>query len=272
VLLGLGALVAPGARAQDTAAVTALPPGDVFRPLLADPKQPRFFAAYVWITSPRLTTQVGSVGLGENIGLLRGPSSRWQVSVAAGVFSQFNMKTPSYDLINTDFIVGLPLSARVGPFTVRLRLYHQSSHLGDEFILSTNPERVNLSFESAELIVSREFAWLRLYGGGEYLVRHMPDDLKPGLLHAGLEVRPAPPLVRLGRLGQGRLVLALDAKSFEQRKWQAGWSARGGLEFSPGTGRRRWSVQLEAYDGPTPFGQFYQDNVSAIGLGLHFSL
>ncbi len=51
-----------------------------------------------------------------------------------GVF-QFDLSAPSSDLINTDYVVGVPLSWRSGGWSTRVRLYHQSSHLGDEFLL-----------------------------------------------------------------------------------------------------------------------------------------
>jgi len=85
------------------------PAGRLFAPLLADPKQPHFFAAWLWVTSPIVTDQVSNVGLGEDVVLIRGQGRRWEVSVAAGVFSQFNMRTRSNDLINTDFVIGFPL-------------------------------------------------------------------------------------------------------------------------------------------------------------------
>ena len=273
-LLGLGALAARSLPGQEAARAEPLPQGQLFHALVADPKQPHFFAAWLWTSSPLVTGQVASVGLGEDIGLVRGQGRRWQVSVAAGVFSQFAMETPSNDLINTDFVIGFPLTWRSGALSARARIYHQSSHLGDEFILETNPTRVNLSFEALELLGSWDLGGLRGYGGGEYIVRHEPDDLKPALLHAGLEYRHPRPVVRLGGLGDGRIVAALDAKWSQERKWQAGWSVRAGLEFQPaGTGRvRRLSVQLHGYDGPAPYGQFYQENVRSGGIGLHFSL
>jgi hypothetical protein len=65
------------------------------------------------------------------------------------------MNAPSTDLINTDYVVGIPLSWRSGLFSTRVRLYHQSTHLGDEFVLH-NPgvNRVNYSYEEAEAILS----------------------------------------------------------------------------------------------------------------------
>ncbi|HEU5260141.1 MAG TPA: DUF1207 domain-containing protein [Gemmatimonadales bacterium] len=261
-------------RAQDSVRTEPLPEGHLFQPLLADPKQPHFFAAWLWVTSPLVSGQVASVGLGEDIGLIRGRGGRWQASVAAGVFSQFDVETSSNDLLNTDFIIGFPFTWRRGALSARARIYHQSSHLGDEFILQTNPTRVNLSFEAIELLVARDFGGFRAYGGGERIVRHEPAELKPGLLHGGIEYHHPGPLVQLGGLGDGRLVLALDAKSSQERKWQTGWSLRAGLEFRPAvSGRvRRVSVQLHGYDGPAPYGQFYQENVQSAGIGVHFSL
>jgi hypothetical protein len=260
--------------AQDGARAEPLPAGHLFAPLVADPKQPHFFATWLWVTSPIVSGQVASVGLGEDIVVIRGAQRRWEVSVAAGVFSQFNMGTSSNDLINTDFVIGFPFAYRTGPFSARARIYHQSSHLGDEFILTQNPTRVNLSFEAAELLLARDIGSFRAYGGGEYIFRHEPADLKPGLLHAGLDYRHPQPLARIGGLGEGRLVAALDIKSTQERNWRVGWSGRVGIEFRPvpATGERNVSVQLQGYSGPAPYGQFYQENVRSIGVGIHLGL
>ena len=31
-------------------------------------------------------------------------------------------------------------------------------------------------------------------------------------------------------------------------------------------------VMYELYEGPSPYGQFFQDDISYVGVGLHFSL
>lgn len=99
------------------------------------------------------SVNVGSVGFGENFGFYtkRQGCRGWQVGLLAGVFSQFNLDAPSTDLINDDYIVGIPVSWRHGAWLTQVHLYHQSSHIGDEFLLE-NPafNRVNLSFEEVE--------------------------------------------------------------------------------------------------------------------------
>jgi Protein of unknown function (DUF1207) len=248
--------------------------GALFRPLLADPKEPQFFAAYLWERSPRLAPRLGSVGFGQTIGVA--DAGAWQVGIAAAVFSQFNLARPTADLMNTDYRVGLPVTYRHAGLTTRLQLYHQSSHLGDEYMVHANAQRVDLTFEAAELLVSQQLAAWRMYGGGEYVFTHSPADLKPGVLHGGVEYRQPRVLVHLGRLATGRVVAALDAKALQDRGWDVGWSAITGLELgdplASGAGGWRWSLLLRAYTGPAPYGEFFRDRVASLGFGLGLAL
>ncbi len=132
---------------------------------------------------------MGSVGLGQVFGLYRWPGKQngdgWQLNFFGAAFSQFNMDASSDDLLNTDYLVGIPLTFRYGSLSGRMRLFHQSSHLGDEFILGgTSPNRVNLSVEVLDIILAKDIGNWRLYGGGATILRHDPDDLKQGLFQA----------------------------------------------------------------------------------------
>ena len=77
----------------------------IFPSLIADPKEPEFFATYLWQRSPRLASKLGSVGFGQTIGVVR--ARDWQLSIAAGVFSQFDLSSSTADLMNTDYLIGL---------------------------------------------------------------------------------------------------------------------------------------------------------------------
>ncbi|MGE3151631.1 MAG: DUF1207 domain-containing protein [Nitrospiraceae bacterium] len=101
------------------------PSDDVFRPLLADPKQPQFFATYQAVRARLANTSanIGSVGFGENFGLYskRRGCNGWQDGILGGVFSQFNLDAPSSDLVNTDYVIGIPASWRSGLVSLRAR-------------------------------------------------------------------------------------------------------------------------------------------------------
>ena len=245
------------------------PVGDLFRPLLADPKQPQFFVSINRFKSSGVRYIVASVGFGETFGMYRFFGSRegdgLQLSVEGAIFAQFNLEAPSYDLINADYTIGIPATYRHGDNSLRFRIYHQSSHLGDEFLQSVNPpERVNLSYEAIELIYSRELRGWRVYGGGEYLIHKEPGDLKPMSAHWGIEYRGSKPLV-----WNGRPIGGVDMKSFEENNWAIDTSVKAGIEFGhPNPGQRRLRLMAEWYKGFDPRGQFYNNKVEYYGMGV----
>ena len=53
------------------------------------------------------------------------------------------------ELINTDYLVAIPLSYAIDNWAVRLRVYHISTHLGDEYMNNHQDViRLNPSFET----------------------------------------------------------------------------------------------------------------------------
>ena len=277
----LGATQTPGAvqEPQETG-IVFFPQDQIFRPLLADPKEARSFASFVRGSFPSLDdptgtrTSIASVGLGDSFGLVRvaGPSAGegLQLDAIGSIFAQFDLGAASTDLINADYVIGLPLTVRRSGFSLRARIYHQSSHLGDEYLLrNDSATRANFSFESVELLVSQEIGPVRGYVGGERIFRREPDTLPDSLFHSGFEWRA-------GRAWKARLVSGVDLKTTELHDWSPAISARIGLETGPpGSGGRPGrlvALLLEIYKGPSPYGQFFQDDISYVGVGLHFGL
>ena len=263
---------------DDRSGLIPLPQGDLFCPFVADPKWEHSFLSYfrgdfATIANPVRSpeTNLASIGLGDSFGLLRittwSPGEGFQLDLTGAIFAQFNLDTPSFDLINADYIIALPLTHRLRGFSTRLRLYHQSSHLGDEFLLANEPERENLSFEAVDLMLSQEIGALRIYAGGETFFRRRPVQVVARLAHAGAELRPV-------TFGAGRLIAAVDVKAVDQVDGLLSVSARFGVESarvpSPGHPARVLSLLAEYYDGSAPYGQFYRDDIRFFGVGLHF--
>lgn len=271
---------AAGLTADETRGYVPLPAGDLFCPLLADPKGLQSYVSYLRGDADEFATDVGSVGVSDGFGLLRFGSTRpgdgVQISLTGGVFAQFDLASHSYDLINADYVIALPITMRTGDFSARARVYHQSSHLGDEFLLrADHPDRENLSFEALDVLLSQDISALRVYAGGEYYVDREPVALPRKLAHGGAEFRP-PASLRFGNVGTARFIAAVDVKMVSEREWTTGVSARAGVEIGrareSGAPSRRWSLLYEFYDGPSPYGQFFQDNVRLMGIGVHFTL
>ncbi|HTH17617.1 MAG TPA: DUF1207 domain-containing protein [Magnetospirillum sp.] len=250
-----------------------LPRGKLFDPLLADPRYPRFSAAWQNYQGHSDLNNAAAVSVGGELPLYRAPLSAgaWGIGIQAAVFALFDLDAQSKDLINADYWVGIPLTWRDGPNSAMLRLYHQSSHLGDEFLLrsvANQRSRVNLSYEVVDLKLSREFydRAVRIYGGAGFLFDQDPSDLKHGLAQVGLELR-SPWTFADGLL---RPVAALDLQSTEETNWRVDISVQAGVELLS-TQDRNYVLQLmlEYYRGRNPNGQFFITDVEYYGIGLH---
>src|SRR5262245_53033704 len=134
-----------GVHESEAIGVHGFPQDQIFCPLIADPKQPRSFASLLRGTFPSIEkpsgkgTTIGSVGLGDYFGLVRwgGPRAGegLQLDVVGAIFAQFDLDSPSNDLINADYIIGLPLTINRRSLSIRARVYHQYTHLGDDYLL-----------------------------------------------------------------------------------------------------------------------------------------
>jgi hypothetical protein len=254
-----------------------LPTGHLFKPLLADPRWAHFSVAYRnYQTDNFAGKDIASVSLGETIPIYRSnfgqSTAQWEAGIQAGVFSDFNLNAASSDLVNTDFIVSIYSSMRAGQFSAFSRIFHQSSHLGDEFLLgkihTSKFERENLSYEGVDLKLSYDLPYgVRVYGGGAGLFHREPSALKLWSAQYGIEFR-SPWRIDFASM---RPIIAADIKHFDENNWSADISARAGVEFDNlQVLDRKLQVLVEYFNGYTPTGQFYKDKVEYIGLGAHY--
>ncbi len=252
-----------------------LPTGHLFKPLLADPRWAHFSAAYRNYVGRNVDgNHNGSVSFGETIPFYRAnfgqTAIQWETGIQATVFSDFNLGAESADLINSDFIASVYASTRAGNFSTFARIYHQSSHLGDEFLLRTRTdlERINLSYEGIDLRLSYELPYgVRVYGGGGGIFHKEPSSLKPWSVQYGIEFR-SPKRIPFAPV---RPILAVDLKNHEQTNWSADVSARAGIQFENfHTFGRRLQFLLEYFNGNSPTGQFYINKVEYLGIGAHY--
>ncbi|MFL5444840.1 MAG: DUF1207 domain-containing protein [Myxococcales bacterium] len=276
---------------QGSAEGIALPDNDLFRPLLADQREPRFYADYRHIffrDSDVLAEGKGDdinaalVAFGGSFGVwgLRQPRGcdGFQVNLFGAVFAQFNLHTHSRDLLNADYLVGPTLTFRQGRWSGRLRVYHQSSHLGDEFLLNFGlahgVQRRELSFEIVDALFSAEDTWWRLLAGGGLVVLSSADpDLttKPAFLQWGLELR-GPEWQPWAWLKQTRLraVAGGNFLSVEAAGWTVNTSVNAGLEWASPAATHRIRMLAVYQRAALLFSQFFTDKAQNVGAQLQF--
>lgn len=168
----------------------------IWQPLIADPRQPMYSGAYR-CGDGAIGQTVAAVSFGDNFPIYRwcnlwAPGGELQIGIEGCVFAVFNMNTSSHDLVNADYYCALPLIYAYGAWSFRLRLYHISSHLGDEFLLA-HPAiiRTNPSIEVLDFFTSYQLTkQIRLYGGlGDILVSDASFRQSPLYVAYGFEIK-----------------------------------------------------------------------------------
>ncbi len=236
----------------------------LMRPLLADPRWPQFSASANYYSIDKVYKHSFDADFGKGFSIIRmglGESMFSELGIQAGVFADFDMDKSTFILVNADYFVGLPVTVQWEGFTVMGRVYHQSSHLGDEY-MEKHPQidRVDLQYEVLDFIASFEpNEWFRLYGGGGFIFRRTPSTYGRWLYQMGLEMRVVADSITIPTL-----VIALDMKGAEETDYVPAWSALMGVEIA-----RNTYIGAQFYDGYSPKGMFYKDKVQSFGIGLH---
>jgi hypothetical protein len=273
-LLFSSAIALPAA-AQPQHTYELFPHDRVFRSPIADPAEPRVFMSRLEVKrdggGSAAAFSAAFLGLGLDFGLLRRAGAdaehAWQLSVFGSADSLFNLDLPGDALVNTDYRFGFPLTWRASRWSARARLYHQSSHLGDELILGGNaPRRIDMSFEAADLLVAWQRAGWRLYGGASQVLRTRAPSYDGSGVHAGFDYLSAASLL----FGQ-RLIAGVDLKWLEPARPHSALSAKAGVMIGRHSLERRGlTLLVEAYEGFAPFGQFFEQEFRYRGVSLQF--
>lgn len=254
-------------KSPESITVKALPKVELFDPLIADPRQPQFAIRYQYYETPTTTFNAANVSIGDYFPFatgLFGTAGSSQIGIQGAVFALFNIDAPSHDLINADYWIGLPVSYRKGRWSFLGRIYHQSSHLGDEYLLDTpGVNRINLSYEESEALASYDWRRWRVYGGGGYIF-HSEPSLRPWTSQYGVEYLWPRFFHELD------LVTAADWQAKQEQDWRLNRSYQLGLAFH--SGDRQVRLMLEHFQGFSPNGQFYRDRLRSSGLGIYFDL
>ena len=257
-------------------ATILFPEGPLFFTPLASPKEPRTHVTWLRLNLPGESFNVGSVGFGDSFGLVRWPgwgeTDVWQFGISGAVLAQFNLDSDSMDLINADYIIGLPLSYRNGPWSARARIFHQSSHLGDEFLLlPQRPElrqtRINLSFETIELLGGWEWEGIRLTAGPSYIF-HTSTPLKRYSVQGGIDYLSTKPVYT----PTIRPFASVLFHPWEETDWNVDLNTKAGITIrSPYSEKRAIQIFGEYSHGNLPFGQFYLLRAEYYGAGVNVS-
>ncbi|CAM0117445.1 DUF1207 domain-containing protein [Rhabdochlamydiaceae symbiont of Dictyostelium giganteum] len=256
----------------------------LFLPLVSDPREP------VYSVNGRVGDKVVgkksvAVSLGDDFPIFRwhnvmNSDADLQIGISGGIWAVFNFSdipnrrsSSECELVNTDYLVGIPVTYAHDRWSFRLRPYHISGHLGDEFMVN-HPDyltkRKNPSFEAIDFISSYQLSSaLRVYAGPGIVVHSDPTfRLKPMYAMWGTEVRLLGQKLHYHRL-YGTPFFAAHMENWEQHSWDLDMTFKLGYEISKlqGVGRKM-RLYLEYHEGFSYEGQFFNEKTKYGQLGL----
>ena len=132
----------------------------IFPSLLANPKEPRAHASWQSYNTKYGSDNISSFSFGEQFGIVESrdtsAENAWQISLNGAAFSLFRFTKERGNLINSDYVIGIPVSYRNKEWSFRARLYHQSSHFGGEYQFAESPDDyikgMRYSYEAIEFL------------------------------------------------------------------------------------------------------------------------
>lgn len=254
---------------------------ELFLPLIADPRAATYSLGYRAGDRVIGTKTVG-VSLGDDFAIYRWLDLFWggdlQIGIEAGIWSVFNMDphpdiAGGTELVNTDFYVGIPLTYAAGKWSFRLRGYHISGHLGDEFLVN-HPgfHRVNPSIEAVDFFTSYQATdGVRVFvGPGAYVHSDPSYKWKPLYIEYGTEVRFFGSKFFSQKLF-GTFFIALFWRNLEQLDYNFDGTYRFGYEFSKMQGiGRKFRFYAGYHHGYSLEGQFAKERTHYGEFNLNY--
>ncbi|GAB3810099.1 hypothetical protein GCM10028819_53180 [Spirosoma humi] len=253
-----------------------LPKGHLFDPILLDPLEAQTYGSILpgyWTEGKKYKGSIVPFAFGFAKPFYRRSTDathaeEWVLDLAS--FTQFEayhddvMDKARRQIMNTDYKISIIYNVRRGENNYRFRVYHISSHLGDDYIYRnklTAPSPNSVNYEQLDATYSRVVDNWRLYGGLGVVLRKAEERK---LLSAQLGAYYKKPSASAARLVGG-----VDVKFWQQTDFRPG--IHGGIGVEVGRTQNNLTFLLEGYSGFRPYSQFEQQQTSWIGVGLYLN-
>jgi hypothetical protein len=237
--------------------------------LVAGPRDPVTKAQLLYVSDNPNAFDEGAeaeVALGVTLPvyLLSGSSARdgLTVGVEAAVFARFGLQVIQRELIATDWVFAVPLVRHVGNHWFRVRYYHTSSHLGDEYSRRFQVEGVNFARDAVDALSHLQLTpVLAVHSGVGWSYNVHPEDSRRWAVRLGVETE----------FLRGRALLpylTMDALMDQDNGWAPRQAIQLGVWLPKIRDRRSLRAGVELLTGPSPLGQFQGRHTTQLGLGF----
>jgi len=254
-----------------------LPNNLIYTSYLAGPKEPRIGSSMYYDTNPAVFNHAVREGvlwdttLGGRASILRYGSDPvlhpqgLEVQIEGAAFVRLDPQDER-DLRSGDYRFGVPVVYGVGRWQTKLAYYHNSAHLGDEFMLK-HPDFTRINYVRDCFVWGNSyylFDWMRLYGEVGWAFFNGGGS-QPWEFQFGTELIQARPTGALGAP-----FLAVNGMTRQELDWggnvcvQTGWAWRGR------SSEKLYRIGFEYLYGSDPQYQFVYNNQNRYGFGMWY--
>jgi hypothetical protein len=267
--------VLPMAFATESSRYEWLPSGRFFQPIILDRAVATTNASMLSynVKGSDAEKLYSPVNIGIQKMILRShknTNEAYEFGVEFGVHSQFTIvdsgETLMGGLQNADYRIGAVFNYKYFDSVFRISLFHQSSHLGDDYMLRNDylvPNTRILNYEQIDVTHSIQKGHARVYYGIGY--NFSPNTARKRLALQGGYFY-SKPFLKNNNIGW---LYGVDVKIYEQNEYEPNFNAGLGLEFGRNA-ENPFMIILEYYKGHLPFSTLEYQEVQLFGLGLHF--
>ena len=244
-----------------------LPGSLLYQSYLAGAKESRF--ASFW-AHDKNEGWIWDIALGGRVGLVRygTPGTEcpegWQLDMEGAAFPRLDLESQE-DLIASDFRFGVPLTYAQGPWETKLAVYHLSSHVGDEYMIS-HPTFTRVNYSRNALVWGQALRVdpnTRLYAEAEWAFD--TDVGEPWAFQFGLDYSP----VRSGRKISAPFA-AFNGHLREEVDFGGNFVAQAGWQWKARNHSRLLRAGLEYYVGKSDQFEFFDQDENKVGVGLWY--
>ncbi len=254
-----------------------MPNNLIYTSYLAGPKESRFGTVWYDDTTPPPYATTGQEGwlwdstLGGRASIVRYGSDPvlhpqgFEVQIEGAAFVRLDPQDDR-DLRSADYRFGIPVVYGVGRWQTKLAYYHNSAHLGDEFMLK-HPTFPRINYVRDCIVWGNSYYlydWMRIYGEAGWAF-FTAGGAEPWEFQGGVELIQARPTGR-----QGVPFLAVNGFSRQELDWggnvcvQTGWAWRGRRS------EKLYRIGFEYLYGADPQYEFVYKNQNRAGIGMWY--
>jgi hypothetical protein len=206
------------------------------------------------------------VSIGDNLPILgfEQPGSPF-LGLTLRVTGRFSLEDPKSSLISNDWVVGLHGVVDLGRWRLVAELYHESSHLGDEYSAKFGVDRIDWTREVAAIWARRTVGRFALHLRAGYT---LDDELPLGRGSAGVGGDYRLPW---GSWLGGRVTpyMGIFAESQQYADWSVTTTGRAGIEIGD-RGHRSLGIGFTYLNGFSSQRQFYFQRSQYVGIEVRF--